>query len=171
MFKNKILKYPNNHLIKPTIPWDFSVGSKMELLFIISKMEELLKSRIEGVALAANQAGYKHRMFVLTEKFAKDYSLPTAIINPVITTVGSRTIEEKEGCLSFPGLFFDIKRQDLISCDFYDVDGNKRAVLLEDFSSRVFQHECEHLDGKLFIENLPKRERYQIFGKLKNGAY
>ena len=167
----KILKYPNKLLTTPTINWDFVNGKKQELLDMVASMEELLKTKPDGVALAANQAGYVTRMFVLEEELANEYSLPRAIINPVINPVGTRKLEESEGCLSFPGLYFPVKRHDVISCDFYDIDGNKKITILENFPARVFQHECEHLDGKLYLENLPRRERFQVIGKLKNRGF
>lgn len=166
----KIVKYPNKILTTPTVEWDFESGKKEELLECAEKMKDLLKSTHDGVALAANQAGFNIRMFVIAEELANNYSIPSAIINPKIKPVGGDAlIEEKEGCLSFPGLFFKIKRHDLIWCEFYDLDGKRLFAALEDFGSRVFQHECEHLDGKLYIDNLSRIEKYQVIGKYKKG--
>jgi peptide deformylase len=167
----KILKYPNKTLTIPTVNWDFVGGNKSELIQIASNMQELLKTKPDGVALAANQAGYNIRMFVLDEKIANDFSLPQIIVNPFINPIESKLVEEQEGCLSFPGLFFPIKRHNNISCDYYDIDGNKRIVILEGFAARAFQHECEHLDGKLYIDNLPRRERFQVIGRIKNRGF
>ena len=167
----KILKYPNKNLTIPTVNWDFVGGNKTELIQIADNMLTLLKTKPDGVALAANQAGYNIRMFVLDDKTASEYSLPQTIVNPVINPIEANLVEDREGCLSFPGLYFPIKRHNNISCDFYDIDGNKKIVILEGFVARVFQHECEHLDGKLYIDNLPRRERYQIIGRIKNRGF
>jgi peptide deformylase len=164
----KLIKYPNRLLTTETVNWDFVTGNKTLLLDTVKSMEELLKQKPDGVALSANQAGYNMRLFVVTEQIAEEYSIPTVIINPTINPVGPRFTEEREGCLSFPGLFFPIKRHNVVSCDFYDVDGNKRIAIVENFGARIFQHECEHLDGKLYLCNLPVRERYQMIGKYKN---
>lgn len=167
----KILKYPNKILTTPTDEWNFGYNDKQYLLHIIEDMKTLLKTKPEGVALAANQAGYNFRLFINENKFADKYSLPHVIINPTISAIDANLVQDNEGCLSFPGLFLSIKRNKNISCDFYDVDGNKHIITLEDFPARVFQHECEHLDGKLYINNFPIRERYQIIGKFKNRNY
>lgn len=164
----KIVKYPNKTLTVPTIEWNFVAGNKSDLIDMVSNMEQLLQTKPDGVALAANQAGYNVRMFILRKDVAEKYSIPTTIINPKINSIGSDMSDEREGCLSFPGLYLSIKRHNVVSCDFYDIDGNKRIVILEDFDARIFQHECEHLDGKLYVDNLPKRERYQVLGKFKN---
>lgn len=167
----KLIKYPNKILTVPTVGWDFTTSKREYLVDMAKNMEELLKTKPDGIALAANQAGYTARVFVVADKFASEYSIPNTIVNPRLNPVGPRLIEEREGCLSFPGLYFPVKRHDIISCDFYDVEGVKRIVILEDFAARVFQHECEHLDGKLYVDNLPKRERYQVLGKFKNRGY
>lgn len=167
----KILRYPNKILTTPTVNWDFIANNKTELLAMIAKMEELLKARSEGVALAANQAGFDKRLFIVTDKLAQEHNISNVFINPVLNIVDTKMTEEKEGCLSFPELFFPVKRYDTISCDYYDLDGNKKIIILEGFIARVFQHECEHLDGKLYIDNLPRRERFQVLGKFKNRSF
>jgi len=96
-----------------------------------------------GVGLAAPQIGVQKRFFVFDHDDA-----PGVIINPVI--VESRgEAEFTEGCLSIPGLHFEIIRPAEIHVKGYDLDGNELDLELDDFASRVFQHEIDHLEGIL----------------------
>lgn len=162
----KILKYPNKALITKTTSWDFEKDNSSSLKEMIENMHDSLKEKSDGVALAANQIGYDKRIFVLTSELAAKHNIENVIINPTIVRFDKdeELIEDKEGCLSFPGLYFKIKRYDKLVCSFKDISGNYRVAYLDGFISRVFQHECEHLDGKLYVSNLPKRQMYQVLG-------
>ena len=79
----------------------------------------------------------------------------------------SKLIPENEGCLSFPGMNFQVKRFDKISVKWFgplvanaDPTWNSREI--DGIIARMFQHECEHLDGKLIIDNLSKTLRNDI---------
>lgn len=101
-----------------------------------------------GVGLAAPQIGVQKRFFV----FDHD-DQPGVIINPVI--VESRgEAEFTEGCLSIPGLHFDIIRPAEIHVKGYDLDGKELDLELDDFAARVFQHEIDHLEGILMEKHL-----------------
>lgn len=101
-----------------------------------------------GVGLAAPQIGVQQRFFV----FDHDDE-PGVIINPVI--VESRgEVEFTEGCLSIPGLHFEIVRPAEIHVTGFDLDGNELDLELDDFAARVFQHEIDHLDGILMEKHL-----------------
>lgn len=106
-----------------------------------------------GVGLAAPQIGVQQRFFV----FDHDDE-PGVIINPVV--VESRgEAEFSEGCLSVPGLHWDIVRPAEIHVKGYDLDGNEIDLELDDFACRVFQHEIDHLDGVLLVELLDDEQR------------
>jgi len=101
-----------------------------------------------GVGLAAPQIGVQKRFFV----FDHDDE-PGVIINPVI--VESRgEAEFTEGCLSIPGLHFEIIRPAEIHVKGYDLDGKEIDLELDDFAARVFQHEIDHLEGILMEKHL-----------------
>lgn len=101
-----------------------------------------------GVGLAAPQVGVRKRFFVF------DYDdAPGLIINPTI--VESRgEAAFTEGCLSVPGLHWEIVRPAEIHVKGFDLDGNELDLELDDFACRVFQHEIDHLDGVLLVEHL-----------------
>ncbi|MEI7622126.1 MAG: peptide deformylase [Actinomycetes bacterium] len=101
-----------------------------------------------GVGLAAPQIGVQKRFFV----FDHDDN-PGVIINPVIVETRGEA-EFSEGCLSIPGLHFDIVRPAEIHVKGYDLDGNEVDLELDDFAARVFQHEIDHLEGILMEKHL-----------------
>lgn len=106
-----------------------------------------------GSGLAANQIGVQRRVFV--------YDIgdgPTTIINPsIVESDGEWTFEE--GCLSVPGLSWEITRPDRIHLVGYDLDGNEISIETDEYEGRVFQHELDHLDGILLIERLDEDQR------------
>ena len=101
-----------------------------------------------GVGLAAPQIGVQQRFFVYDHD-----DRPGVVINPVI--VESRgEAAFIEGCLSIPGLSFEIVRPAEIHVKGYDLAGNELDLELDDFACRVFQHEIDHLDGILLESHL-----------------
>ena len=114
-----------------------------------------------GVGLAAPQIGVQKRFFVF------DYDdEPGVIINPVIVETRGEA-EFSEGCLSIPGLHFDIVRPAEIHVKGYDLDGNELDLELDDFASRVFQHEIDHLNGKVFVQHLSYLKQTRLKARLR----
>ena len=108
-----------------------------------------------GVGLAAPQVGVQQRFFVY------DYDdRPGIIINPtIVESRGEFTFVE--GCLSVPGLSWEIVRPDEIHVKGFDLDGNEVDLQLDDYAGRVFQHEIDHLDGVLLVEHLTDEQRQE----------
>ena len=106
-----------------------------------------------GVGLAANQVGVQRRLFV--------YDIgdgPRAIINPrIVETSGEWTFEE--GCLSVPGLSWQIVRPNQVHLVGLSLDGEEISIEADEYEGRVFQHEVDHLDGTLLIERLDEEQR------------
>lgn len=106
-----------------------------------------------GVGLAANQIGVQKRLFVYDKGDG-----PVVVINPLIVeSEGEWTYEE--GCLSVPGLSWEITRPNAIHLKGYDLDGNEIEVETDEFEGRIFQHEMDHLNGVLLIERLDPDQR------------
>ena len=76
------------------------------------------------------------------------------IINPVIKPQGDTILGFWEGCLSVPGLRGYVERPDHIITEFYDMEGKKQELELKGFPAIVFQHECDHLEGKLYVDRI-----------------
>jgi peptide deformylase len=101
-----------------------------------------------GVGLAAPQVGVQKRLFV--------YDIgdgPHTVVNPTITESDGEW-EFVEGCLSVPGLSWDIVRPKQVHLTGYDLDGNEVSIEADEYEARVFQHELDHLAGILLIERL-----------------
>ena len=106
-----------------------------------------------GVGLAANQIGVQQRMFVYDEGTG-----PKVVINPVILSRdGEYTMEE--GCLSVPGLSWEITRANRVHLQGFDLDGNPLDIETDEYEGRIFQHEVDHLDGFLLIDRLTDEQK------------
>ncbi len=106
-----------------------------------------------GVGLAANQVGVQRRLFVYDKGDG-----PVVVVNPVIVeTAGEWTYEE--GCLSVPGLSWEITRPNAVHLRGYDLDGREIDIDTDEFEGRIFQHEMDHLDGVLLVERLDDEQR------------
>ena len=109
----------------------------------------------EGIGLAAPQVGIQRRLFVFD---LYDGDGPQTLINPtIIESDGEWTYTE--GCLSVPGLTFDIVRPKEVHIVGRDLDGNEVSIEADELLARLFQHELDHLDGVLLVDHLEKAER------------
>jgi peptide deformylase len=105
-----------------------------------------------GVGVAAPQVGVQKRLFVYDVGDG-----PHTIINPTIVESRGEWGYD-EGCLSIPGLSFELVRPKEVHLVGYDLDGNELSIEADELLARAFQHELDHLDGVLFIERLEPAE-------------
>jgi peptide deformylase len=77
-----------------------------------------------------------------------------AVFNPEILEWSDETTYIREGCLSFPGLYVAVERAHSIAAKFQLFDGEEQGASFSDISARIFQHESEHMDGDIFIDNV-----------------
>lgn len=115
-----------------------------------------------GIGLAAPQVGVQKRFFV--------YDLdddPGILINPrILEADGEWTFDE--GCLSVPGLSFEIVRPKKILVAGIDLDGNEVTLEADELMSRLIQHEVDHLDGVLLLEHLDDDQRRTAMAELRD---
>ncbi len=147
----KIVTYPNDLLRKKTE----EVEDIKEVEDLILEMKNILKEA-DGIGLAAPQVGVSKQLFIV--KDGHDYC---AFMNPEIVEKSEDTISTKEGCLSFPGLWIDVERAEKIKIEAVTEDGERMLLEAEGLGSIVFQHEIDHLFGKLLVDRL------NFFDKLK----
>lgn len=100
-----------------------------------------------GIGLSAPQVGKPYRMFIMGNK-----DRMYACFNPRIVSTSEETDNDKEGCLSFPGLFMNIKRPKIIQVEYQDINGNVQQHEFTGYAARCFQHELDHLDGVCFVD-------------------
>jgi peptide deformylase len=127
----------------------------------------------EGVGLAAPQIGISIRLLVIdSEAMASAYpeckDFKRVIINPEIIEHSDESNSKDEGCLSFPGIHEKVDRYNSIKINYLNENFEEIEEVVEGFVARIVQHECEHLDGGVFIDNLSPIRRQLIKSKLNN---
>ncbi len=126
-----------------------------------------------GVGLAANQVGVLKRLFTWeVEEYGDDDTIEKvhggAVVNPVLVDASEdNLVDDDEGCLSFPGLFYPVQRPLHVKIEFADLHGDEHTVDLEGFFARIFLHEMDHLDGILFIDHLAKHDRKEAMRRMR----
>lgn len=106
----------------------------------ISMMNTMLENN--GIGLAANQVGVLKRIIVVLIE-----DKPTVMINPEILEYSETLCEMEEGCLSIPGEYLHISRPETVKVKFRDTKGKPHIGSYSGLTSRVIQHEIDHLDG------------------------
>lgn len=154
------------HIVKYPHP---ALREKAEPITMIDKETQLLAGQMlelmyenEGVGLAAPQVASPVRLLVMN--FAGDAEKKDqefVAINPVIVEQKG-TVEDREGCLSFPGLFQKVRRARSVKVQAYNLQGELYEMEDENLPARVWQHEIDHLNGVLFID------RMGMFGRMNS---
>jgi len=114
----------------------------------------------DGIGLAAPQIGLSRQLAVIhLEEDSERYpdlveSKKFIIFNPSISVLDETKQEFWEGCLSVPGLRGPVSRPRKIKVDYLDENAKENSIELEDFLATVFQHELDHLFGKLFVDRM-----------------
>jgi len=109
-----------------------------------------------GIGLAANQIGEECKVFVATHA-GKFYTL----INPKIVKSSIGEEEAEEGCLSVPQVYGPVRRAAKITIEGTDMRGKLVKIKAVGLLARIFQHEMDHLDGKLFIDRAKNTYRVE----------
>ena len=133
---------------------------------LVKLVDDMLVTMYEapGLGLAAPQVGVQKRLFV--------YDLgdgPQALVNPVIKETDGEWAYE-EGCLSVPGLSWEIVRPNRVHLVGYDLDGHEIDLEVDELAGRLFQHEFDHLDGVLLLEHLDDDQRRDAMKILRERA-
>lgn len=114
---------------------------------LASLLESTMRN-LNGLGLSACQIGYNVRVFSMrTEP-------DVTIFNPRVVDVSNEVVELEEGCLSFPNLIVKVKRPRLIRARFQLMDGEVRTMKFDGMTARIFQHELDHLNGRLFFDQV-----------------
>ncbi|PLY08365.1 MAG: peptide deformylase [Arcobacter sp.] len=129
-----------------------------EIQDIITKMLHCVKQS-KGVGLAAPQIFESYQILIISSHPNERY--PNApllkdevLINPKIINKSKEKEKGWEGCLSIPGIRALVPRHINIEVEYTSVDGNIKQVIFEDFIARIFQHEFDHLVGKVYIDRV-----------------
>lgn len=134
------------YLLQPTEEYtDFD--NKEVTSFIVKELIETLKAS-KGMGLARNQCGLDYSIFVMVPDLV--------IFNPKILEYSKETEIMPEGCLSFPGLIFNIARPKEVEIMYQDINGKFINKRFSGLTARIVQHETLHLQGKIFFENVSR---------------
>lgn len=133
---------------------------------LVQLTKEMAKAMYEapGLGIAAPQVGVRKRLFVYD---MNDGQGALTIVNPVIVE-SSGEWSYDEGCLSVPGLSWEIVRPRVIHLTGYDLDGKEVSVEATDLLGRLYQHELDHLNGVLLLDHLPDDQRAEGMKVLRN---
>ncbi len=143
-------------LRKKAADFDFKKYSKKDTQAMFKKMREIMKMAY-GIGLSANQIGLNLNVFVAQAE-GKFYS----IFNPKITKFSEEISEVEEGCLSVPEVFGKVARPAKVTLEGFDKNGKKIKIKAWGLLARIFQHEADHLNGKLFIDTATELHRIQL---------
>ena len=109
-----------------------------------------------GIGLSANQVGLPFNMFVAGDHQSIENGMKLIMFNPVIISSGEEEVLMKEGCLTYPFLFLDVERPRKIQAKYQDEHGDFLDIKLDGMMSRIFQHEFDHMQGKVFTDGQSK---------------
>ncbi len=127
-----------------------------ELAAIVAGMFERMR-KSSGVGLAAPQVGLKRRILVLNP--SGDPADDLVLVNPsIVERMGPQLLFE-EGCLSFPGIYAEIKRPERCRVRAFGLDGKPFEAEYGDFVSRIVQHEYDHLEGVLLVDRMSPTDK------------
>ncbi|TDQ38225.1 peptide deformylase [Thiopseudomonas denitrificans] len=157
----KILEYPDPRLrtlAQPVATVDDGIRQ------LIDDMFETMYDA-PGIGLAATQVDVHKQIIVMD--LSEDKDEPRVFINPVIETLSDDAGPYQEGCLSVPGFFEDVDRPLRVRVKALDRDGQPFELEAEGLLAVCIQHECDHLNGKLFVDYLSRLKRDRIRKKLE----
>jgi peptide deformylase len=160
----KIVHYPHPALRHPAKPVS-SIDKDLHLQ--IGRMMELMYEA-KGLGLAAPQVALPFQLLVMN--VSGDPTKPECeevYLNPVIVERRG-SIDDEEGCLSFPGLYQKIRRAKTIKIHAYDLKGQPIEKVVSDLEARAWQHEIDHLNGVLFIDKMGALARLTSRTAVKN---
>jgi len=160
----KIVHYPEPVLLTvgaPVAENEFDENLKKVVNYMFDTMCEA-----GGVGLAAPQVGLSQRFFVMDVPDEDGKSNKLSFFNPEILHVEGEQVGD-EGCLSFPGLYQQIKREMRVIVRARDIEGKEFEFDAKDLAARCVLHETDHCDGIVFLDRMTKLKREMAKRKIK----
>jgi peptide deformylase len=152
-----IIRYPH-----PTLRHRSKTIQRVDrdLKSLVAQMFDLMYEH-NGVGLAANQVDLPLRIFVANPAGKRGEGEEIVCINPELNfPKGNQS--DREGCLSLPEIFGDVRRPERISLSAYDLSGNPIERKLDGFLARIVQHEIDHLNGVFFFDRMSEDDVEQL---------
>ena len=123
-----------------------------------------------GVGLAAVQVGHPIRVLVVDIDGDDEPSMPIAMINPEVVSLGAEMKLHEEGCLSIPDVRFEIGRPSSLVVRYVDRDGRQQELAADGLLATAIQHEIDHLNGRMIIDYMSRLKRDIIIRRFKKQA-
>lgn len=131
---------------------------------LIASLRETMHGH-KGVGLAAPQVGVNERIFVVDTG-----KVVLVAINPRLISGQGRDVME-EGCLSIPQLSVNVPRYKVVDVFYVDENGQEVTRTLTGLAAKAFQHELDHLDGKLIVDYIEPKARQAVLAQIVDGIY
>ena len=160
-----VLQYPDPRLARVSMPIQEVTPEIRELA---ENMVETMYAR-EGIGLAAPQVGVPIRLMVMDISGPERREDLRILVNPLLKRSGPE-IDSEEGCLSITDYRSTVRRSGQVHVEATDLDGNPVSFEAEDLLAICAQHECDHLDGILFIDHISRLKRGMFDRKIKKRA-
>ncbi|OOE15802.1 peptide deformylase [Stutzerimonas degradans] len=156
-----ILEFPDPRLRTIAKPVDVVDDGIRQLI------DDMFETMYEapGIGLAATQVNVHKRVVVMD--LSEDKSEPRVFINPEFEALTEEMDQYQEGCLSVPGFYENVDRPQKVRVKALDRDGQPYEIIAEGLLAVCIQHECDHLNGKLFVDYLSSLKRDRIKKKLE----
>src|SRR5262249_13712062 len=132
--------------------------------FVGNMFETMYEAK--GVGLAAPQVALSKKLFVMDVSAGKEAKDRIICINPQIVEIKGKVISE-EGCLSFPGIYFEVERPEVVTVSAIDLDGKEFTFEVDGMAARCVLHKNDTIHGKPFIEFLSPLKRDLLKRKIK----
>jgi peptide deformylase len=160
-----IVKYGDQVLHRPA---NLVTDITGEIATLVRDMVETMYAA-PGIGLAAPQIGIPLRIFVVDLSAGRNSGGLVTLVNPEFGDRDGMQLEE-EGCLSLPGFNATVARPGTVTVKGLDLDGNEQVVEGTELLARAFQHEMDHLDGRVFVDRLRGIQRDIIVRRIKKLA-
>ncbi len=161
-----VLQYPDPRLTRKSV----------EIKEITPEIRELAADMVEtmyardGIGLAAPQVGEAVRLITMDVSGPEKREALHILVNPKLT-LGPGEVASEEGCLSVPELRADVYRAPRVTLDATDLDGKPIHLELDELPAICLQHECDHLEGTLFIDRISRLKRMMYDRKIDKKAH
>ena len=140
-------------------------GYGPDLARLVHNMTETMHS-VNGAGLAAPQVGVGLRVFTYAVDGEEGH-----VVNPELTISDSLQADDQEGCLSVPGIGFALPRANEVQLRGFDLTGRPIQLEAEGMLARCFQHETDHLNGRLYIDRLQGEDRRAAMRTIRHARY
>ncbi len=148
-------KKQEKFLRKKVSDFDFEKFSRKEVGDLVIRMRKAMQ-KANGIGLSANQIGLDLNVFVAEVPDGDGGTKFYAVFNPKFEKLSEEKVLFEEGCLSVPGTYGEVERPERVVLAGFDKNGKPAKIKAWGLLARVFQHEMDHLQGKLFIDRTKK---------------